>query len=428
MLAWWSTMALAGSFPPVGVAIEATDRAALDGAVAEAVARDLPALIDLYEDLHRNPELSLEEDRTAARLAKLLKRAGFQVTRAVGGTGVVGVLARGEGPTVLIRADMDALPVTEATGAPFASEHEGVMHACGHDVHMASVIGTARALGGIGDWSGTVVVILQPAEELGLGARAMIEDGLFERFPTPDVAISLHVGHHVPAGSIELTPGWANANVDMVDVRFHGRGGHGARPHQAVDPIAIGSTFVTSLQTVVSRRLDPQDPGVITVGAFHAGTKHNIIPDDAHLQLTVRSYTDGVRDQLLSGIREIAEGTCAAMGCTAPPSIEIRDEYTPAAFNHEGLTALARTTFTRVLGEGKVLEGRPTMGGEDFGRYSRALGIPGLQFRLGATAASRFDASGTPTGPLPSLHSPRFVPDPEPTVRTGTQALALLGH
>ena len=428
MLVGWGGIGLAmAAFPPEDVEVAATQRPDLDAQVTSEIERQVPDLVSLYKTLHRTPELSHEEIRTATRMAKLLRRAGYAVTSKVGGTGVVGVLRRGEGPTLLMRADMDALPVTEATGVEWASQRAGVMHACGHDVHMTSVVGAARALASLKDaWSGTLVVIFQPAEELGHGAKAMLQDGLFTRFPAPDVAVSLHVGHRVPAGTVELTPGWANANVDMVDITFHGRGGHGARPHQAVDPIAIASTFVTSVQTVVSRRLRPIDPGVITVGSFHAGTKHNVIPDDAKLQLTVRSYSDQVRQQLLDGIREVAEGTCASLQCTAPPDIKIRDEFTPAAFNHRGLTQVARTALRRSLGDEHVWEGQPTMGGEDFGRYSRELEIPGLQFRLGAAPADAFDPDGTPNRDLPSLHSARFAPDPEPTVRTGAQALTVL--
>jgi len=417
---------LAYAFPPADRTIPVHEGAGAE--LARAVEADLDELVELYTALHRNPELSLEETATAKRLAKELKRAGFAVTRGVGGTGVVGVLERGEGPTVLLRGDMDALPVTERTGVPWASTNPGVMHACGHDVHMTAAVGAARVLAERDGWQGTLVVMLQPAEELGQGARAMIADGLFERFPVPDQALSLHVSADVPAGTVQLVPGFANANVDMVDVVFHGRGGHGARPHQAIDPIAIGATFVTSLQTVVSRRLDPQDPGVITVGAFHAGTKHNIIPDDAHLQLTVRSYSDPVRDQLLDGIRDIAAGTCRAMLCAADPDITIRDEYTPSAYNHPGLTEAARSLLVPVLGEERVRTGVPTMGGEDFGRISRELSIPALQFRVGAAPADRFDASGEPKEPLPSLHSPEFAPDRDPTLRTATTALAVIAR
>ncbi len=417
---------LAAAFPPADTPIPITDRSAVEAEVLAEIDASLDDLLALYRTLHRNPELSLHETGTAKRAARVLKRAGYRVTANVGGTGVVAVLARGDGPTILLRADMDALPITEATGVDWASTNPGVMHACGHDVHVTSAIGAAQTLANRDDWRGTLVVILQPAEELGKGARAMIADGLFERFPEPDHAISVHVGADVPAGVVRLTPGFANANVDMVDVVFHGRGGHGARPHQAIDPIAIGATFVTAVQTVVSRRLDPQDPGVITVGSFHAGTKHNVIPDDAALQLTVRSYSDDVRAQLLDGIRDVAAGTCAAMLCTAPPDITVRDEFTPSAYNHPGLTEAASAILGRALGDDAVQRGVPTMGGEDFGRYSRELDIPGLQMRIGAAPADRFDENGQPTEPLPSLHSPRFAPDAAPTVRTATAAMALV--
>lgn len=414
------------AFPPTDVPVSVVDRSDADAEVIADVRASLDDLVELYQTLHRAPELSLQETATSKRLAKELRRAGLSVTTGVGGTGVVGVLSRGEGPVLLVRADMDALPITEATGVPYASQRAGVMHACGHDVHMTAAMGTAQTLAHRDDWSGTLVVIFQPAEELGKGARAMIADGLFDRFPKPDAAIALHVSAGVPAGEVRLVPGWSHANVDMVDVVFHGRGGHGARPHQAIDPIAIASTFVMSVQTVVSRRLNPQAPGVITVGSFHAGTKHNVIPDDATLQLTVRSYTAPVREQLLDGIRDIAEGTCAAMQCTVPPDVTVRDEYTPASYNHPGLTEAAHQVLTRALGEDRVRYGAPTMGGEDFGQYSRALDIPALQFRVGAAAADRFGASGRPLEPLPSLHSPRFAPDAAPTVQTATAALTLV--
>ena len=432
-LLWTGPEGQAGDFPPIDVPAAAIQRAALDDAVAAAVDAELSDLVALYADLHRRPELSLQETRTAARLAKEFKRAGYKVTKEVGGTGVVAVLQRGEGPTLLVRTDMDALPVAEDSASATPSEVDGVMHACGHDVHMASVVGAARVLADLPGWSGTIVVIGQPAEELGKGARQMIADGLFERFPAPDHAIALHVSHGIPAGTVEIVGGWANANVDMVDVTFFGRGGHGARPHEAVDPIVVGSAFVGSVQTVVSRRLPPTTPGVITVGAFNAGTKHNVIPATASLQLTVRSYSDEARALLLDGIREIARGTCAAMRCTADPEIVVRDEFTPAAFNHPGLADAARDTFARVLGPEHVRTGAPTMGGEDFGQFSRTLSIPALQYRLGAAPASSFGPDGQPEQPLPSLHSAQFSPDPEPTVRTGalslaSLALALLGE
>jgi amidohydrolase len=414
------------AFPPRNASVAAVQRPMFDAVVTAAVDEQVPSLVELYAELHRQPELSLAESRTAARLAKELKKAGFTVTKDVGGTGVVAVLARGEGPVVLMRTDMDALPVQEASASPTPSQVPGVMHACGHDVHMASVVGAARVLAKVPGWVGTVVVIAQPAEEVGQGARAMLADGLFERFPAPDEAIALHVSHGLPAGTVELTSGWVNANVDMVDITFHGRGGHGARPHDAVDPIVAASAFVTGVQTVVSRRLPPTEPGVITVGAFQAGTKGNVIPDRAALQLTVRSASDEARALLLDGIRQIAAGTCEAMGCTAPPDVVVRDEFTPASYNHPGLTEVARATFGRVLGAEQVRTGAPEMVGEDFGQYSRALNIPALQYRLGTAPAGAFGEDGAPLEPLPGLHSAAYVPDPGPSIRTGALSLTSL--
>lgn len=393
--------------------------------------------VGVYRTLHANPELSLEETATARFVARVLEAAGYAVTAGVGGTGVVGVLENGPGPVVLIRADMDALPVTERTGLPYASQvrvtgpdgrETGVMHACGHDAHIANLTAVARLLADERDaWSGTLVLVAQPAEELGAGALAMIEDGLFDRFPRPDVVLALHVESELAAGTVGYTPGFAFANVDAVDVVFHGRGGHGARPHKAVDPIVAAAHFVVAVQTIVSRRVDPQDPAVVTVGTFHAGTKRNLIPDDARLELTVRSYTDAVRAQLLEGIAQIAADTCRTFQCTAPPDVSIREAYTPALYNDPELTADAVEIFEGALGEDAVVRRPPSMGGEDFGRYARALGVPGLMYRVGAQPAERFAAFERGEGPpLPSLHSSEFAPDPEPTLATATRTLARL--
>ena len=281
------------------------------------VAEDMPGLMELYRDLHANPELSFEEHKTAAKLAKRMRDLGFEVTEGVGRTGVVSVMRNGDGPTVLLRADMDGLPVVEQTGLPFASKvvatpasgvTTGVMHACGHDTHMAGFIGAAQQLVDHKDqWQGTLVMVLQPAEELGLGALAMLVDGLYTRFPKPDYALAFHdAAAPAPAGTIGFTPGYALANVDSVDITVKGVGGHGAYPHTTVDPIVLASNMVMQFQTIVSRNSSPLDPAVITVGSFHSGAKHNIIPDEVKLQLTVRSYSDASRDGLLKGIERIA--------------------------------------------------------------------------------------------------------------------------
>jgi hippurate hydrolase len=331
---------------------------------------------------------------------------------------------------------MDALPVTENTGLPYAStvtatredgSETGVMHACGHDIHMTVLVATGKILMRLRDhWSGTLMLVAQPAEELGLGAVGMIDDGLFERFPSPDNIIALHVSPELPAGTVGLTPGWANANVDTVEITVHGRGGHGARPHQANDPVVSAAAIVTNLQTIVSRRLSPQEPGVITVGSLHAGTKSNIIPDTATMALTVRSYSDHVRSLLLNGITEVAIGTCEALACEQPPDIEVKEGFTPAAYNHLQLTEAATGLFVELLGDDAVSEYPPSMGGEDFGRYSRATGRPAMMYRLGAGRYEDFSRDGVPTRQLPSLHSAIFAPDAEPTISTGVNTMSNL--
>jgi hippurate hydrolase len=401
------------------------------------VERELDGVLELYRHFHSHPELSRQEYATAARVASELEAAGYDVTREVGGTGVVGVLRNGSGPVVLVRGDMDGLPVTEATGLAYASQvrstradgsEVGVMHACGHDVHTANLVAVARLLAeGRAHWSGSLLIVAQPAEETGSGALAMMEDGLFERFPRPDYAIALHVGATLAAGVVGITEGWSAANVDSIDITIHGRGGHGARPHQTIDPIVTAAHLVTSLQTLVSRRVRPQDPAVVTVGSIHGGSKHNVIPDEVKLQLTVRSYSDSVRSQLLDGIRQVAEDTCRVFQCPRPPDVETKEQYTPALYNDPELARSARVLFESILGSDSVVERDPSMGGEDFGRYSRALGVPGLQYRLGTISQQAAVAAREPGGaPLPSLHSSTYTPVPEPTLRTGIRTLAHL--
>jgi len=407
-----------------------------EAAVADWVEAHLAELATLYRHLHANPELSLEEKETAARVALELEAAGYDVATAVGGHGVVGVLENGAGPTVLLRGDMDALPVTEATGLPYASAvrvarpdggETGVMHACGHDVHTANLIGTAQLLAELrARWRGTVVVVAQPAEELGLGARGMLGDGLLERFPRPDYALALHVSNELAAGDVGTTEGWAAANVDSVDITVFGRGGHGARPHQASDPIVTSAHLVTALQTLVSRRVDPVAPAVVTVGSIHGGTKHNVIPDSVHLQLTVRSYSDEVRSQLLDGIRQQANDVCRAFQCPLAPEIRVKETYTPAVYNDPVLAGDATRLFASLLGAERVAVVPAGMGGEDFGMLPRAAGVPGLLYRLGSVDPARVAEAAAGGEPLPSLHSSRFAPLPEPTLRTGVRTLAHL--
>ena len=360
------------------------------------------------------------------------------MTAGVGRTGVVGILKNGPGPTVMVRGDMDALPIIEETGVPYASQVRvkneadqtvGVMHACGHDIHQTCLVATAETLVKLRDrWSGTLMILAQPAEEIGAGAKAMIDDGLFTRFPKPDYCLALHVSAGHPAGVVSYTPGWALANVDSVDVTIYGRGGHGSRPNETVDPVVLAAHVVVALQTIVSRRLHPREPGVITVGSIHAGAKHNIISNQAKLQITVRSYTDATRKLLLDSIREVTVGTCRALGAERDPDVIIREhEFTPSTYNDPALTAAGVEVFQAVLGADRVIERDPVMGGEDFSRYSRELGTPGFIFWLGSVPQSRYQASQKEGGdPLPSLHSSKYYPDPEPTIRTGVKAMTAL--
>ncbi|MGK2285164.1 amidohydrolase [Pedomonas sp. V897] len=403
----------------------------------DAIAADLPYLQNLYVDLHKSPELSFHEVKSSARMAAELKKAGFtSVTTGVGGHGVVGVLKNGEGPTLLIRADMDALPVQEQTGLPYAStvtvkDDSGatvpVMHACGHDIHMSAWVGTARRLAALKDqWRGTLVMIAQPAEERGSGASAMLEDGLYERFPKPDHVVALHVNAGIPAGSVGVHAGFAMANVDSVDVTIRGIGGHGAYPHTTKDPVVLAAQIVNALQTLVSRNTNPADPAVVTVGSIHGGTKHNIIPDTVKLQLTVRSYTDEVREQLLSGIRRIAEGQAASFGLPQElwPVVEVKNENTPAVFNTETQSTRLAEVFKARFGADRVVETTPVMGGEDFARYWRAdRSLESTLFWLGAVKQSTWDEAQKSGKTLPSLHSPFFAPDPQPTLATGVEAM-----
>lgn len=407
--------------------------------VREAVAADMPQLMTLYRDLHANPELSMQEVRSPARLAAEARKLGFKVTEKVGKTGVVAVLQNGPGPVLLIRADMDALPVVEQTGLPFASKvratarsgvETGVMHACGHDTHMTAWLGTARRLAAMKDqWSGTLVMILQPGEETGEGAKAMLDDGLFTRFPKPATVLAFHDAASLPAGVIGVAPGYALANVDSVDITVKGVGGHGAYPQTTKDPIVLASRIVTTLQTLVSRENNPADPAVVTVGSFQAGAKHNIVPDEARLQLTVRSYTPEVRKLLLDGIRRIARGEAIAAGMPEDrmPVVTVREEmYTPATFNTEKLSNRALDLFAQNFGKDRVIKVPAVMGGEDFSRFWLAdKGMESLIFWVGGTPKAKWDAAGGDSTKLPSLHSPYWAPEADAVISTGTEALTL---
>ena len=404
-----------------------------------AIRADMPDLMNLYRDLHAHPELSMQETRSAARLADEARRAGFTVTTGVGHTGVVAVLENGPGPVLLLRADMDALPVEEQTGLPFASHvratsiagvESGVAHACGHDTHMATWVGTARRMAALrSQWHGTLVMIAQPGEEIGAGAKAMLDDGLYTRFPHPAFAIAFHDSASLPAGMIGYAVGPALANVDSVDIDVRGVGGHGAYPHTTRDPIVLGSRIVTTLQTLVSRELNPLDSAVVTVGSFHSGTKHNIIPDDARLQLTVRSFTPETRRQLLDGIRRIARGEAIAAGVPEDrlPVVSVREEeFTPATVNSEGLTERTAALFRQHFGEARVTRTPPVMAGEDFGRYRLAdPQVESMIFWVGGVPQARWDATHGDPAQLPSLHSPLWAPDAEAVISTATEAMVV---
>ena len=409
---------------------------ALHEAIAAQARAEYPSLFELYQHLHRHPELSLQEVETSARMAEELRAAGYEVTASVGGHGVVAVLRNGEGPVLMLRADMDALPVLEETGLPYASEAVAqddhgvevpVMHACGHDVHMTCLVGAARALHALrAEWRGTLLLVAQPAEERGAGAKALLEDGLFTRFPRPHHALALHVDPFSPAGSVGYVPGYAMANVDSVDITVRGVGGHGAYPHKTRDPIVLAAQIVLALQTIVSREVAPTDSAVVTVGSIHGGTKHNVIPNEVKLELTVRSYADETRAQILQAIERITAGIAQAAGLppNRMPEVSVSDG-TPAVYNTPELVERVMGVARALLGPEQVHEGQPVMGGEDFGRYGREEPrIPIFMFRLGSINPEQFAASQQQDAPpLPSLHSSRYAPDPERTILTGVKLL-----
>ncbi len=390
----------------------------------------LEGLVGLYQHLHAHPELSFQEAETAKKVAEEFKAAGAEVTTGVGKHGVVGVLRNGEGPTVLVRTDLDALPVTEATGLPYASAVKikddegrsvGVMHACGHDMHMTNIIGTARWLADHKDrWAGTVVLVGQPAEERGAGARAMLKDGLYERFPKPDFALAMHVAHDLEAGKIGYRAGPAMASSTSVDVVLRGKGGHGAMPQNTVDPVVLAALFVLDLQTIVSREVSPIDPAVITVGSIHGGTKHNIIPDEVRLQLTVRAFRDDVRDKLIEGLKRRA--TALSEGHKAPaPGFDVTESIPPTV-NTPELVARVLPALEGELGQANLVEVDQTMGAEDFGQFGKG-GVPTFMFRLGTIPPARVAAARAAGESLPSLHSALYHPDPAPSLRTGVRAM-----
>jgi len=408
---------------------------------------ELPSLLSIYKDVHAHPELSTQEQRTSALLAKELKAVGCDVTENVGKYqkpdqkcyGVVGVMKNGDGPVVLVRTDLDALPVQEETGVPYAStvvtknekgDDVHVMHACGHDAHISMIIGVARSLAKMKDqWHGTIVFVGQPAEELGTGARAMLRDGLYTRWPKPNYALGFHDKADMEIGHIGVTEGYTYANVDSVDVTVHGIGGHGAYSYRTKDPVVLAAEMINQWQTIASRENNPIDPIVITVGSIHGGTKHNIIPDEVKMQLTVRTYKVDVRERVLSAIERIAKGCATAAGLPSDkmPTVNVlRDQFTPATYNNPELARRLVTVWKKALGDQNVEMVEPTMGGEDFSEFSLLPehSIPAVDFHVGAVDPAKIAESKKPgASPLPSLHSSKFAPVPEPTIRTGMVAM-----
>ena len=388
-----------------------------------------PQVESLYLDLHRNPELSFHEEKTAATIAEQLRKLGYDVTTNVGGTGVVGVLKNGSGPTVMLRAELDALPVPEKTGLPYASHvttHDDhglevpVMHACGHDLHMAIGIGTAALLAQNKErWHGTFIYVGQPAEERIGGAKAMMKDGLFTRFPKPDFALAVHDSGGLPAGKVGYTPGFSASNSDSVDVVIYGVGGHGSAPQTTVDPIVIAARTIVSWQTIVAREIDPQEPAVITVGSIHGGTKHNIIPDEVHMELTVRSYQEEVRKHLLAAIERIAVAEAQAAGAPRKPSVVVSDGV-GSVYNDPPLTNRLAERLKQVLGDKNVELERPIMASDDFAEY-RSAGVPSAMIELGAVNPAKFEEARRSGEAIPGPHSPYFAPDREPSLKTGME-------
>jgi hippurate hydrolase len=404
--------------------------------VASVVKQELPSLVTLYKELHTNPELSLHETETAARIAKNLREAGLDVTENVGGHGVVGVLRNGDGPVILVRTDLDALPVKEQTGAPYAStkvvkddlgREVNVMHACGHDIHMTSFVGTARALAKLKDqWKGTVVMIGQPAEERVLGARFMLRAGLFSKFPKPDKAIALHCSSDMAHGTVGIVEGFALANVDSVEIVVKGVGGHGSMPHLCKDPIVLASQIVLALQTIVSREVKPGDPAVVTVGSIHGGTKSNIISDEVRLQLTLRSYKKETRQHLIDSIKRIvkAQAESASMPADKMPEVLVSDDSATALYNQPELCQEVRQYIGAAIGSENVITREPVMGAEDFSEYGMTKDkVPLCMFWLGTQPPVVVATAKEKGTPLPSLHSPYFKPVPGPSIETGVTAM-----
>jgi len=403
---------------------------AQDGTALKEVETVYPDAHALYLDIHQSPELSGHETQTAAKLATRLRSLGFDVTEHVGGAGIVAILKNGAGPTVMLRTELDALPVEEKTGLPYASkvhtkDDSGrdvpVMHACGHDLHMSSLIGTATIMSRTKDtWHGTLMLIGQPAEETITGAKKMIDDGLFTRFPKPDVAVALHTSNELPAGKVGMASGYRYANADSMRITIYGKGGHGSAPHTTVDPIVIAARTILALQTITSREVKPGEAAVVTVGYVQAGTKNNIIPDQAELGLTVRSYKPERRKQLLAAITRITKAEAQAGGASREPLIE-HYESTDAVYNDPGLAERLKPVVESALGKENVAIAEPIMGSEDFS-YFIAQGVPSFFFGLGGANPEKYAQAKAAGENLPSNHSSLFAPDLDPALRTGIAA------
>jgi amidohydrolase len=392
--------------------------------VFDGIGAMLDDLEALYKDLHRHPELSMREERTAALAAQRLQTAGFEVTAGVGTTGVVGVLRNGDGPTVMLRADMDALPVQEQTGLDYASAADGVMHACGHDMHVAWLAGAAARLSAVRDeWHGTLMAVFQPAEETAQGAQAMIDDGLFDRFPKPDVVLGQHV-MPAPAGSIGTRSGVITSAADSFEIRMFGRGAHGSMPEASVDPVVMAAATVLRLQTIVAREVAPAESAVVTIGALQAGTKENVIPDDAVIKLNVRTFDEGVRTRVLDAIRRIVEAEAHASGAPRPPEITALDHYRLVQ-NDPDAAARVRTAFRTRFGDERVVDIPPISASEDFGSFGSEWNAPSVFWTVGGTdpVTYRRAKDAGRLAELPTNHNPRFAPVIHPTLETGVATL-----
>jgi len=399
-----------------------------DKQLSERISGNIETHKALYEHLHQNPELSFKEFKTAEKLSGELESLGFEVTRNVGGNGFVGVMKNGKGPVIMFRTDLDALPLEEKTGLPFSSGNPGVMHACGHDMHMTVWLGTAKVLSDLkGSWKGTLMMVAQQAEEKSGGANAMIEDGLFKRFPTPDFGLAYHVSAEMEAGTIGYKPGPFMAGVNSVDIKVHGVGGHGAAPHSTVDPIVLASRMVLAFQTIPSREISPLKPSVVTVGSIHGGTVHNIIPDEVNMQLTVRYYEDEVYDGIIEGLKRISYGIAQSAGLPESqyPEVSPLNQITPPVSNDKNLTRHAVQSFSSILGEENVILVDPVTLGEDFSKYGRTEeDVPIAMFWLGTVNSSKFEVHLNQGVPLPGLHNPEFYPDFTPTYKTGVLGMS----